>query len=100
MPAKVPSANSLAELLRAKNHEKESRHDVNQRQERMPGKNLIEGDELCGSGIGRDRWRITMKRNWIQDGYSASGYRDSNHREKNSRAPHHSPETNSWLHAW
>src|SRR5258707_1154274 len=101
MPAKVAGANRCAELKRAKDHEQHPGNHVNQGENRMAGKHLIECCELCGSGVGDKRRRsVKVEGNRNEDGDSASGDCYANHRQKNDRAPKCSSESSSGFHTW
>src|SRR6266404_7165553 len=98
MPAKVAGANRCAELKRAKDHEQHPGNHVNQGENRMVGKHLIEGCKLSGSGV-RDNWRrVTVEDDGRENCDSADGDRNPNHREKNDGAPQHSSEANPRFH--
>jgi len=72
---------------------------VNQGENRMAGKHLIEYCELCGSGVGDKRRRsVKVEGNRNEDGDSASGDGYANHRQKNDRAPKCSSESSSGFH--
>src|SRR6267142_2370607 len=99
MPAKVSGANRRAELQRTKDHEEQPGKNMNQGENRMPRKHLIEGCKLSGSGVRDYRRRsVKVEGNRNEDDDSADGDRNPNHREKNDRAPQRSSEANPRFH--
>src|SRR5258708_30687330 len=98
MPAKVASTNRRAELQRTKDHEEQPGKNMNQGENRVASKHLIECCKLSGSGA-RDNWRrVTVEDGGRENCDSADGDRNPNHREKNDRPPEPSPEANPRFH--
>ena len=100
MPAEVPGANRSVELQWAEDHEEKSRNNVNQCENGVAGKHLIERYELCGSRVGCNRWRrISVYHNRKKHRGPAGSDGNPKHSKKDDCAPDKASETNSWLHA-
>ncbi len=99
VPAQMPRPNAGTELERPQNHEKQSRHNMNESEYRIVRKQVVQGRELRHPRIGRrNRRMIAMHQNRRDGTHSPRSNRNSNRRQKNDAEPNCPLSSSSHLH--